>query len=111
MRLKDLGNLEILKNIFNTEGSTNAANFFNSLDKSVQSLILSSGQLTDSQLSIIKNNTVWNTSTDGIKTTISGLTEAEFDAALATTATSAAQKEAAGSTRIALFRLCLLTRR
>lgn len=98
MHLKDLGNLDKLINIFNTQGKTDGIDFFNTLDKATQAFTITSGKLTLNQLEAIKATAKWTDGADGIRTTLQGLSEKELDTAIKTATLSATQKEATTST-------------
>ena len=60
--------------------------------------VITSGKLTQNQLETIKATAKWIDGTDGIRTTLQGLSEKELDATIKTATFSAAQKEATTST-------------
>lgn len=96
MQLKDLGNLSNVLNKLNS--SSNIVQYFNSLDSSMQKCVITSGNLTKEQLGLIVSGTTFAENAQGIKTTVSGLSKAEFEAAIKTSSLSTAQKGAAIST-------------
>lgn len=99
MHLKDLGNLSVFIKLLNDIGSnSDAIDFFNKVDLATQKIIVSSGKLNTVQLEAIKTNAKWIDGTDGIRTTLHGLSEKELDAAIKTATHSAAQKEATATT-------------
>jgi len=82
----------------NIGSNSDAIDFFNKVDLATQKFIISSGKLNTIQLEAIKTTANWNVGTDGIRTTLQGLSEKELDAAIKTATLSAAQKEATTST-------------
>lgn len=99
MHLKDLGNLNVFIKLLNDIGSnSDAIDFFNKVDLGTQKFIINSGKLNTIQLEAIKTTANWNVGTDGIRTTLQGLSEKELDVAIKTATMSAAQKEATTST-------------
>ncbi|GLC79196.1 coiled-coil domain-containing protein [Lacrimispora brassicae] len=96
MQLKDLGNLPNI--IENLNSSSNIADYFNSLNLSMQKCVLTSDKLNQSQLELILAGTVFQENSNGIKATVSGLSKAELEAAVQTTSFSTAEKGAAIAT-------------
>ena len=72
MQLKDLANLTETLQILNK--SVNIADTFNTLSLSMQKTVLTSGQLSAEQLSLIATSNIFSKSVNGNKVAVSGLT-------------------------------------
>lgn len=99
MELANIGNLQRIVESFNAFDNfdneiLDVVALFNSLDKTTQNYILTSGKLSTSQLELISNNIEWGISSTGAKVSLSGLTKEELEQAIATATLSNAQKKA-----------------
>lgn len=96
MQLKDLGNLS--NSLTGLRNSNNIAEYFNSLELSMQKCILTSEKLNKAQLEAIKAGTVWSTNVNGVSSSVKGLSQAELETAISTASFSTTQKSATLST-------------
>ncbi len=96
MQLKDLGNLS--NSLTGLRNSNNIAEYFNSLELSMQKCLLSSEKLNKAQLEAIKAGTVWSTNVNGVSSSVKGLSQAELETAISTASLSTTQKSATLST-------------